>query len=117
MTSIPLRSTVRLAPAFSRPEERHLDLTVSRVSGNEVTAVFRESGKVITVAAQALIVTERPRIIRMTETATGKVTYVTARGNAKARGRAHHYTAEAAVKFAQEYAETNPGYEFVTEAV
>lgn len=117
MTTIPVRATVRLAPAFSRPEERHLLLTVTRVDGQSVTARFHHNDKVITVAAQALEVVERPRIIRMTELSTGKVTYVTAKGNAKARGRAHAYTPEAAGRFAAEYAATNPGFDFVTEAL
>lgn len=59
--------------------------------------------------------TTRNTIIRMTNDATGAVTYVTPRGNAKARGKAHAYTAEAAARFAAEYAATNPGFSFTTE--
>lgn len=59
--------------------------------------------------------TARTTIIRMTETATGKVTYVTPRGNAKARGRAHLYPAANAQRIADEFAATNPGFTFTTE--
>lgn len=61
--------------------------------------------------------TTRNTIIRMTNDATGAVSYVTPRGNAKARGKAHAYPDANAERIAAEFAATNPGYSFTTEAI
>lgn len=59
--------------------------------------------------------TTRNTIIRMTNDATGAVTYVTPKGNAKARGKAHHYPDDRAADIAAGFAATNPGFTFTTE--
>lgn len=61
--------------------------------------------------------TTRNTIIRMTNTATGAVSYVTPRGNAKAKGKAHAYPADVAARVASEFAATNPGFTFTTEEI
>lgn len=63
--------------------------------------------------------TTRNTIIRMTNDATGAVTYVTARGNAKARGKAHAYTADAAARAIADFASipANAGFSFDAEAI
>ena len=62
---------------------------------------------------------DRRMIIKMTETATGKVTYVTPRGNAKARGKAHLYPTANAQRIADGFAadEGNAGFTFTVEEV
>lgn len=57
-------------------------------------------------------------IVKMTEDATGKTTYVTPRGNAKAKAKAWKFarhTREQVQTFADEWAATNEGYTFTVE--
>lgn len=63
--------------------------------------------------------TTRNTIIRMTHRSSGAVTYVTARGMAKARGKAHAYPDATAADIAAEFAAMpgNADYDFTTEAI
>lgn len=58
---------------------------------------------------------DRTKIIRETETATGAVRFVTNKGTAKARGRAHRYPSSTVQRFVDEYNASQSGFVYTVE--